>query len=130
MSLSKPGGQLPRNSSTDFAVSVKTFHMLRLYCLLLLLIAVGGCSREKQGEGSCFDGFVRWQGDPAVDGLGWTIHKGDSVNSRPFIPHNLPQEFQQHELGVHVCLYPTGEKFYCNCIQPLDKYHITSIRRR
>jgi hypothetical protein len=73
---------------------------------------------------------VSWQGDPAADGLGWTLVK-DSVGGLSFyIPKNLADNFKIDGQPVHVCLYKTSEKFYCECMLPLNTYHITTIRKR
>ena len=104
--------------------------MKSLFLFALTVALLAACSKQSTEPEICFDGVVRWMGEPAADGLGWTIHKDDSINYRPFIPRNLSDDFKLNNLKVHVCLYKTEEKFYCHCVQPLDKYHITSIQRR
>jgi len=104
--------------------------MKALFIYLLSLIFLSGCNKEKEEADMCFNGIVRWMGEPAADGLGWTIQKDDSITTQPFIPRNLSDEFKVNNLKVHVCMYKTDEKFYCHCVQPLDKYHITSIQKR
>ena len=101
---------------------------------LLTIIAVAmfffACKKDKQGNEFCIDTNISWQGDPAADGLGWTLLK-DSVGGLSFyIPRNLADSFKVNGLAVHVCIYKTSEKFYCECAVPLNKYHITSIRKR
>lgn len=89
------------------------------------------CKKEKQGKSLCFDGVVRWTGDPAADGLGWAIFADDSTAVyRPFIPQNLPDAYKANELKIAVCVSETDEKFYCMCAVPLNKYRIGSIKRR
>jgi hypothetical protein len=104
--------------------------MKALIISILSLFILSGCDKETTEPEMCFDGVVRWHGDPAADGLGWTIYKDDNANTTPFTPRNLSDEYKVNNLKVHVCMYRTEEKFYCHCVQPLDKYHITSIRRR
>lgn len=100
-----------------------------LYFLLFTTIFLS-CKKENERETSCFNGIVEWRGSPAADGLGWTISNDDSVSPKTFIPRNLDDDFKVDGLKVSVCLYETDEKASCFCVQPPNKYHITSIRRR
>ena len=96
--------------------------------LALLLLA---CKKEKAEEQDvCFDGVVRWMGEPAADGLGWVLYKDDTAYKQPYVPQNLPDDFKVANQKVSVCLSQTGEKFSCFCAVPLDVYHITTIQRR
>jgi len=104
--------------------------MKRLLLILLVLSLFISCSKDKAENEVCFNGVVRWGGEPAADGLGWVIYKADNISGRPIIPRNLPDDYKVNDLNIHVCLYETNEKFYCQCIEPYNKYHITSIRRR
>lgn len=54
--------------------------MKNLLFLLLSAPLLFSCKKEKQSQALCFDGVVRWTGDPA-DGLGWAIFKDDSTAS-------------------------------------------------
>ncbi|HEY0039755.1 MAG TPA: hypothetical protein VGB71_03780, partial [Flavisolibacter sp.] len=94
---------------------------------LLLVFIFGSCKKEQQSETVCFDGIIKWVGDPAADGLGWVIYKDDSASSKPFIPRNLDNNLKIDGQKVAVCLYETDEKFVCRCVQPLNKFHIKSI---
>jgi len=95
--------------------------------LFILLISFAiSCKKEK--DLFCVNAEVRWGGDPAADGFGW--HLFDSIGGyKVFIPKNLPDSLKIDGLPVNVCMYQTKEKFYCECARPLNKYHITSIRR-
>lgn len=104
---------------------MKTAFLAFAFCLAML-----SCKKEG-AETFCFDGLVQWHGDPAADGLGWVLVNDDSTALfRPFVPRNLPDDLKTDNLKVEVCLYETRDKFYCECPQPLNKYHITQIRRR
>lgn len=89
-----------------------------------------GCSKEEQSEQFCFNGVVKWTGDPAADGLGWVIYPGDSATDRPYIPVDLSSDYKADNLKIAACLEETSEKFYCQCAQPLTKYRVVSIGRR
>lgn len=109
----------------------KQIFMKRVLYLVGMLSLLFSCKKEKENEETfCFDGVVRWAGEPAADGLGWVLYKDDSTTTKPYIPQNLPDEFKSNDLKVAACIYETDEKFYCFCIQPLSKYRITSIKRR
>lgn len=88
------------------------------------------CKKEKQASEFCFDGIVKWMGEPAADGLGWVLYKGDSLQGSPYIPQNLPDGFKVNDRKVSACVYQTEEKFSCFCIRPLNTYRITSIKPR
>lgn len=99
--------------------------MKTLLFILFIPLALG-CKKDK--DSFCINAEIRWGGDPAADGLGW--HLFDSIGGfRVFIPRNLPDSLKIDGLPVNACMYPTNEKFYCECARPLNKYHITSIRR-
>jgi hypothetical protein len=96
----------------------------------LLLAGTALCilSCKKEQDVFCTDAVVMWGGDPAADGTGWFL-LADSVNHVSYQPQNLPDNLKIDGQPVHVCLYKTGENFYCQCAVPLKKYHITSIRK-
>ena len=104
--------------------------MRYIFYLLLLVSFFSSCKKEQQAETMCLDGVIKWVGDPAADGLGWVIFKDDSSSSRPFVPRNLSNSLKVDGLKIAVCLYETDEKVLCRCVQPLNKFHIKSIRRR
>jgi hypothetical protein len=95
-----------------------------------ILFLFTACQKEDQPATRCMDGLIRWEGDPAADGLGWTVRKEGDSWPIPYVLDNLPTEFQQDSLPVNICLYKTDEKLHCQCAQPMDKYRITSIKRR
>jgi hypothetical protein len=97
---------------------------------LVAALALGSCTKKEKEESICFDGIVRYAGDPAADGLGWVVQRTD-VRSRPLVPRNLPDNFKVENLPVSVCLYETGEKANCFCAgNPPNYYYITNISRR
>jgi hypothetical protein len=104
--------------------------MRSLLYLLLLVFIFGSCKKEQPAETLCFDGVIEWVGDPAADGFGWVIYKDDSASGKPYIPRNLDNSLKTDGLKVSVCLYETAEKVVCRCAQPVNKFHIESIRRR
>jgi hypothetical protein len=94
---------------------------------ILLFLFFAACKKE-HADTICLDAAVKWGGEPAADGFGWYIF--DSVGGiKNYIPLNLPDGLKIDGLSVHVCMYETMEKFYCMCPQPMNKYHITQIRR-
>lgn len=100
-------------------------------CVTVAMLFLFACNREKQPDSLCFDGIVRYAGNPAADGLGWVIYKDDSTaTARPFVPRNLADEFKVNELKVKLCLYETNEKASCFCPTPPNKYYITDIKSR
>jgi hypothetical protein len=102
----------------------------KILCLLLVSLIFFSCKKDQIGEPLCFDGIIQWAGDPAADGLGWVIMKDDSTTTQPFIPRNLSEGYKIDQLKVAVCLYKTNEDFMCECVRPIKKFHIQSIRRR
>jgi hypothetical protein len=101
--------------------------MKKVVSPILLLLFFAACKKE-HADTICLDAAVKWGGEPAADGFGWYIF--DSVGGiKNYIPLNLPDGLKIDGLSVHVCMYETTEKFYCMCPQPMNKYHITQIRR-
>ena len=47
---------------------------------------------------SCEDAFIRFYGDPALDGCGWVV----DVSSTIYMPNNLPTEFYVDSLKVRI----------------------------
>jgi hypothetical protein len=106
--------------------------MRSIILTLLVLVAFTACQKEDKPATLCIDGLIRWEGPPEADGLGWTVRKQSSDESWPipYVLDNLPAGFQHDSLPVSICIYKTDKKLYCMCAQPLDKYGISSIRRR
>lgn len=96
--------------------------------LLALAVCFIFFSCKKEEPTFCTDAAIKWGGDPAADGLGWYI-LADSTTNKLYIPQNLPDNLKIDGQLVHVCLYKTDDKFYCQCAEPMKKYHITSIRK-
>lgn len=103
--------------------------MKKVFAFAAFLIFLSACSKKSE-ETICFDGVVKWQGNPAADGLGWVIQKGDSTNMRSYVPLELANSYKKEGLNVAVCLEETDEKVDCFCAQPMYKYRITSIEVR
>jgi hypothetical protein len=101
-----------------------------LYCLTLFVVLLSCDKENTECDSECFNALVRWGGEPGADGLGWYIQKLDSVGQRTYIPTNLPEQYKVDSLPVSTCVQLTDEKFYCMCVQPMNKYKVTSITRR
>lgn len=93
--------------------------------IVFLLLLVTSCTKEN----FCAEGYIRWGGDPAADGLGWH-YVNDLTDSRVYILENLPDDFKRDSLPVRICLKETNRKFYCECSRPFNYYHINSVTRR
>jgi hypothetical protein len=106
--------------------------MKKLLALCLLTFSLAACDKsfEKAPE-TCKDGYMRWRGDPALDGIEWYFSE-DAVDGQPqaYKFDNLPEAYQQDSLAVRVCFYITDKTFPCYCGVPLKVYHITSIKKR
>ena len=63
--------------------------MKRLLITGLLSLFLFACHKGSEvgqnPETFCFDGTVRWMGEPAADGLGWVLYKGDSVSGETYL---------------------------------------------
>jgi hypothetical protein len=105
-------------------------HQVKYFLYLLAAIALSSCSKDVDSDSTCFDGVIRWAGNPAADGLGWVIYEDDSTTTKPFVPQNLSDNYMKDGVKVSVCLKETEEKLHCFCVEPLPKYRITSIRYR
>ncbi len=97
-------------------------------CLVIILPCLGiiwAC--RKTDNLDLREALVVWRGDPAADGLGWTI----SLTRDHFeIPTNLPRQYMIDSLRVSVSFEPSSKKFYCMCAQPISMVEIVSIKRR
>lgn len=119
------------NAGSFCLSTVETTRMKKLLFITAVFCFVLSCKKEKQNaETFCFDGIVRYLGEPAADGLGWVL-KNEGYESRQiYVPQNLSDNFKKDGLKVSVCLYKTDEKFSCFCTAPVDVYRIVSIIRR
>jgi hypothetical protein len=72
----------------------------------------------------CLDGKIGWEGDPAADGLGWTVRKD---SDQLFALKNLSDSFKQPGRLVSICVKKTAERVPCEC-RDIYYYHIESIQ--
>ncbi|PWT94814.1 MAG: hypothetical protein C5B52_19220 [Bacteroidetes bacterium] len=96
-----------------------------VFVFAVFFTTIFSCKKSEQSE--CDQAMVRWEGDPAVDGLGWTLRLG---NNKVEIPTNLPRVYMIDSLPVSVCFVPTSKQFQCECIAPYPMVEIVSIKRR
>ena len=61
---------------------------------------------------SCEDAFIRYYGDPALDGCGWVV----DVSSTIYMPNNLAPEFQVDSLKVRI-KYKVLERVNCGLVK-------------
>ena len=88
------------------------------------------CKKEKTGKEFCEDGYIRWGGSLAIDGIEWYYTKDLSGTQPAYKMENLAADFEADSLAVSVCLVKTDKKFPCFCPEPLPVYRINSIKRR
>lgn len=108
--------------------------MKRLLYLCGFILFLYACKKDQQfcttEESVCVDATVKWMGEPAADGLGWTLLKDSTLNTY-YIPINLPDNMKTDGLKVNACIIRTDQKFICGmCVSFPDMYHILSIRQR
>ena len=96
-----------------------------IFIFVIFFTTVFSC--KKSEEAQCESGLVRWEGDPAADGLGWTLRVG---NNNLEIPTNLPRAYMIDSLAVSVCFVPSSKKFSCECLAHLTMVEIVSIKLR
>ena len=104
--------------------------MRRFFLVIVTAVLLTAC--RKDGEhpvGECLEGTIAWAGDPAADGLGWTLQVNPE-NPQYYVLKNLPPIYRKDGLAVAACLYPTGEKASCFCQPAPDLYGVASIRKR
>lgn len=107
---------------------MKMVRMLFVFTLVASLFS--SCSKENERLApECLEGTIQWTGNPAADGLGWTLVVNPE-NPTYYVLKNLPITYQQDNLEVTVCIYKTGEKVSCFCQEPKDEYAVASIKRR
>jgi hypothetical protein len=98
--------------------------MLPLFICILLFAA---CKKEHaSGKQECFDGFVIWGGDPAVDGAGWYFSSG----SKAYFVEEFPAAYKTDSLPIHACLRQTTRPKFMMNITTVYYYEIVSINKR
>jgi hypothetical protein len=105
--------------------------MKRIFFVLLLTgMTATACKKNTvNNNATCGIATVKYMGDPAADGLGWTLFVGDSAsNGHLEIPENLAAGFKTHGLVVDICYERTDHLFYCFCTAPYKMINITSIK--
>jgi hypothetical protein len=99
--------------------------------LLIFIIALAACSKEKSCEG-CIPSqtgiyaMVEYSGEPAVDGCDWNLISATGI----YHPDNLDIAFKQNELQVEIFFVPTGNFYTCGFGGKIPVVHITSIKER
>jgi hypothetical protein len=64
---------------------------------------------------TCEDAFIRFYGDPALDGCGWVV----DANATIYMPQNLQPEYYQDSLKVSIKFKEIGR---VNCGLVKDKH--------
>jgi hypothetical protein len=103
-------------------------NLLFKICMIIILLSLGiiwAC--RKTDNLNLREALIVWKGDPAADGLGWTI---SLTNDHFEIPTNLPRQYMIDSLPVSVSFEASSKKFYCMCAQPISMVEIVSIKRR
>ena len=100
-----------------------------IFVLLVAVMATTACKKNSTVSANCTVATVQYGGDPALDGLGWTIFIGDSATGHIEIAENLPESFKTNGLLVDLCYERTDHLYYCFCAQPFKMIHIISIKK-
>lgn len=104
--------------------------MKKLIPLLLLMVCFAAACKKDTGTNSiCDTATVRYMGDPAADGLGWTLLVGDSSNAHIEIAENLAEAYKTNGLVVDICYQKTENLYYCFCAQPYKMIHLITIKK-
>jgi hypothetical protein len=104
----------------------KTVLLVSLFCLFF------ACRKKQDAfvpDSFCQDGYIRWGGSPAADGLGW-YYAANLDRTWVYVLKDLPDNFKTDSLAVSVCLEKTRELMACNCSEPFPYYKVNSIRLR
>lgn len=106
--------------------------MEKIIVVLLCGTLFFSCSKKDSfnGDSFCADGYIRWKGQPAADGLGWVFYR-NTGRTNPYVLKNLPESFKRDLLNVNICLEETQERFSCYCTTgSVPYYEINFIERR
>jgi hypothetical protein len=104
--------------------------MKNIVAVLLTALLFISCKKEKTEPEFCEDGYIRWGGSVAVDGIEWYFTKDLSGTQTAYKMENLTADFEVDSLAVSICLVKTDKKFPCFCPVALPVYRINSIKRR
>jgi hypothetical protein len=98
--------------------------ILPFFISILLFTA---CKKEHTpANQECFDGFVIWGGDPAVDGAGWYLSSG----SKSYFLEEFPTAYMTDSLPVHACVRQTDRAKFTMSMTTIYYYEIVSINKR
>ncbi|MEM7085330.1 MAG: hypothetical protein AAF489_04060 [Bacteroidota bacterium] len=81
------------------------------------IITEGTCNQ-------CQDAVIRDYGDPALDGCGFVV----DIDSKIYMPKNLPKEYQVDELKVKM-KFEVRDSTRCGMIQYYEAISINEIRK-
>jgi hypothetical protein len=104
--------------------------MKTIILVLMAAVSVISCQKEKTEPEFCEDGYIRWGGSLAVDGIEWYFTKDLSGTQTSYKMENLSADFEVDSLAVSICLVKTDKTFPCFCTAALPVYRINSIKRR
>lgn len=104
--------------------------MKKIIVLLATVVSLISCKKEKAEKEFCEDGYIRWGGSVALDGIEWYYTKDLSGTQTSYKMENLSADFEVDSLAVSICLVKTDKKFPCFCPAALPVYRINSIKRR
>jgi hypothetical protein len=93
---------------------------MKYYILFVVLLFIS-CRKEEDRQ-ICISGTIVYAGDPAVDGLSWTLQEENTT----YVLKNLPDAFKQTGKSVTACLTRTEERVPCICNYVY--YRVESIR--
>ena len=95
--------------------------MKNLFFITITTLLIFSACKSKEGAVSdascttCEDAFIRYYGDPALDGCGWVV----DANATIYMPENLQPEFYVDSLKVSIKYKVTGR---VNCGLVKDKH--------
>ena len=93
----------------------------------MLVIVITSCKKDcATNSEECFDGFVVYGGDPAVDGAGWYL----SSSSKAYFVEKIPSGFMIDSLPIHTCLKETNKVKTTMGNVNLHYYEILNISKR
>jgi hypothetical protein len=105
--------------------------MKKIITILTAAVLFISCQKEKTEPEFCEDGYIRWGGSLALDGIEWYFTKDLSGTQASYKMENLSADFEADSLAVNICLVKTDKTF--TVFTPggiLSIYYINSIKRR